>query len=233
MNWLLIIVLIIMVLSAVVGYYRGFVRTVLSMAFLILVLILSGWINPYVRRALDEHTQITETIRNSCRDMIMESLQSRAETADDGTSQEQENLLSSLGLPGDLLNGILQEEENQQQQQTELLAASAADNLADLAVNGIVFLVSFFLAWIVVRILMRIADAFTELPVIGFVNRVCGGLVGILRAFLWVWIFFLVLMIFAGTGWGRICMAAVQEDPFLQFLYDNNLVLKFVLALLH
>ena len=45
MNWLFIIVLVAIVLSAAVGYYRGAVRTVFSMGLLILVMVLAGVLN--------------------------------------------------------------------------------------------------------------------------------------------------------------------------------------------
>lgn len=230
MNWLLVIILIVVALSAVIGYYRGFVRTVLSMVFLILVMILSGWISPYIGNALEEHTQITETIRSACTELLEDALNGQVQTTGEDV-QEQENYLASLGLPSDLFHGVMNDEnlQNVQQQQTESVAAAAADYLTGLAVNGIVFVASFLLAWIIVRILMRIADAFAELPVIGFFNRICGGLVGILRGLLWVWIFFIILTIFVGTGWGRSCMQAVREDLFLSFLYDNNLILRVLL----
>src|SRR5699024_8411765 len=110
-------------------------------------------------------------------------------------TEEQRNLLASLGLHENVLDVMFRQNDIWSGQQ-EQMVAYAADYLTDLAVGAIVFLVSFLLAWILVRILMRIADAFAELPVIGFVNRIGGGFVGILRALLWVWIFFLVLMLF-------------------------------------
>lgn len=231
MNWLLIVILIVLLLSAVIGFHRGLVRTALSMVFLILVMILSGWISPYISDALEKYTPIEETIQSACTDMLEETFNNQVQAETGDSVQVQENVLSALGLPSDLLDGMALDEniQNVQQQQTELLAESVADDLTGLAMDGIVFVVSFLLAWIIVRILMCVLDAFAELPVIGFFNRIGGGLVGILRGLLWVWIFFIVLTIFVGTGWGRICMQAVREDAFLQFLYDNNLILKLVL----
>ncbi len=241
MNWLLLVILIVIMLSAAAGYRRGFVRTVLSMVFLILVMVVSGWISPYISDALKEHTQITETIRASCTEMLEEtwdnsetmsgSVEGTEPTETSEAEEEQRNLLASLGLPENVLDAMLRQNDvwSGQQEQREQMVAYAADYLTDLAVGAIVFLVSFLLAWILVRILMRIADAFAELPVIGFVNRIGGGLVGILRALLWVWIFFIVLMLFSSTGWGKVCMEEVREDVFLQFLYDNNLILRILL----
>ena len=230
MNWLLLVILIVTILSAAAGYRRGFVRTVLSMVFLILVMVVSGWISPCISDALKQHTQITETIRTSCTEMLeetwdnSETMSGSAEGAVTAESteatEEQRNLLASLGLPENVLDVMFRQNDIWSGQQ-EQMVAYAADYLTDLTVGAIVFLVSFLLAWILVRILMRIADAFAELPVIGFVNRIGGGFV--------VWIFFLVLMLFSGTGWGRVCMEAVREDAFLQFLYDNNLILQILL----
>lgn len=127
MNWLLVIILIVVALSAVIGYYRGFVRTVLSMVFLILVMILSGWISPYIGNALEEHTQITETIRSACTELLEDALNSQVQTTGENV-QEQENYLASLGLPSDLFHGVMNDEnlQNVQQQQTESVAAAAA-----------------------------------------------------------------------------------------------------------
>ena len=48
MNWLRYVLLAVCILSALAGYRKGLVRTVLSMVFLILVTGLAIWMNPYV-----------------------------------------------------------------------------------------------------------------------------------------------------------------------------------------
>lgn len=238
MNWLLIVLLIVTILSAIAGYYKGFVRTALSMVFLILVLAVSGWISPYVGSALEEHTQITENIHNACRDMVADALEKQTDGITSGITSgnitEQQEILNAVGFPGELLGNVFSSEPIQtgQENAAEELADRTADVLTDLAVDAIVFVISFAAAWIVVSLIRRAADLFAELPVIGFVNRVFGGLLGIVRALIWIWLFFLVLTIFAGTEWGSFCMKAVQEDSILLFLYHNNLVLKFLLTIL-
>lgn len=232
MNWLLIILLVVTILSAIAGYYRGFVRTAISMAFMILVLVLSGWLSPYIGNALEEYTPVTETIHRACRDMVAETLEEQAGDAAADSQMEQQEFLNALGLPSELLEGVFSSGQIQAGQEAVVqeFAEQTADVLTGLAVDAIVFLVSFAAAWIVVCIIRRVADVFTELPVIGFVNRVCGGILGIVRALFWIWIFFLVLMIFAGTEWGSFCMQAVREDSVLLFLYRNNLILRFLLG---
>lgn len=232
MNWLLILLLVVTILSVIAGYYRGFVRTAISMVFMILVLILSGWLSPYIGKALEEHTPVAEGIHDACRNMVAEMLEEQSGSISANGEMEQQELLNMLGLPAELLGGVLSTEQLQtgQEEVIQVFAEQTADVLTNLAVDAIVFLVSFAAAWIVVCIVRRVADIFTELPVLGFVNRVCGGVLGMIRALFWVWIFFLVLTVFSGTEWGNFCLQAIREDSVLLFLYRNNLILKFLLG---
>lgn len=232
MNWLLILLLVVTILSVIAGYYRGFVRTAISMVFMILVLILSGWLSPYIGKALEEHTPVAEGIHDACRNMVAEMLEEQSGSISANGEMEQQELLNMLGLPAELLGGVLSTEQLQtgQEEAIQVFAEQTADVLTNLAVDAIVFLVSFAAAWIVVCIVRRVADIFTELPVLGFVNRVCGGVLGMIRALFWVWIFFLVLTVFSGTEWGNFCLQAIREDSVLLFLYRNNLILKFLLG---
>ena len=214
MNWLFIIVLVAIVLSAAVGYYRGAVRTVFSMGLLILVMVLAG-LSPFIGNFLREHTSLAETVRAACSQLVNGSLiTAQGETA--------------LTLPEGLVNIIA----NTQAGQKGLGGVYMAEYLADLAVDVIAFFTAFLLVWIAVKILMRIADGFTGIPVVSVANRLCGAALGIVRALFWVWIFLLLLVIFGGTSWGSICMRAVQSNLFLKFLYDNNLILNLVFLLL-
>lgn len=232
MNWLLILLLVVTILSVIAGYCRGFVRTAISMVFMILVLVLSGWLSPYIGKALEEHTPIAEGIHDACRNMVAETLKEQSGSMAADGEVEQQELLNMLGLPAELLGGILSTGQIQagQEEAVQVFAEQTADVLTSLAVDAIVFLVSFAAAWIVVCIVRRVADIFTELPVLGFVNRVCGGVLGMIRALFWIWIFFLVLTVFSGTEWGTFCLQAVREDSVLLFLYRNNLVLRFLLG---
>lgn len=213
MNWLFIFVLVAIVLSAAIGYYRGAVRTVFSMVLLILVLVLAGF-SPFIGNLLREHTNITETVRAACSQMLNGSV-----TPGQGGT--------AFAFPEGLVNTIMSEECQQ-----NLGGVYLADYLSDLTVDIIAFLAAFLLAWVAVRILMCIAGGMKGIPAVKTVNRICGAALGVVRALFWVWIFFILLMIFSDTFWGVPCMNAVQSNLFLEFLYDNNLILNLMFALL-
>ena len=66
MNWLRYVLLAVCILSALAGYRKGLVRTVLSMVSLILVTGLAIWMNPYVTDVLNERTTLPQYVEKKC-----------------------------------------------------------------------------------------------------------------------------------------------------------------------
>lgn len=73
MNLLEIIVIITMVLCVVIGYCRGFLKTVYSIAAWIFILVCVSLITPYLTNFLEEHTGLKDSIQEKCAD-YMESI---------------------------------------------------------------------------------------------------------------------------------------------------------------
>lgn len=229
MNWLFVALIVGALVSVILGYRRGFVRTALSMVFLFLVIFLSGWLSPHVSSVLQEHTQITQSIQKACEDMLLRNFEGQIPTQMD-SQEKQKEFLEEAGLPEELLEKVLPTTGAVQDTEVQALAERTAGALTELVVDGIVFLLSFAAAWIAVRMIMKLTDLFMELPVIGFVNRALGGLLGMARALVLIWLFFIILTIFSGTEWGMACLRAVKEESILFYLYQNNLVLRFFLT---
>ena len=56
-----------------------------------------------------------------------------------------------------------------------------------------------------------------------------GGLVvGLLEGLLVIWILFFVIALCQGSQWGNQMMQEIQENPLLQWLYQNNILERFL-----
>lgn len=73
MNLLEVIVIIILVLCAAIGYCRGFLKTVYSIAAWFFILVCVSFITPYLTNFLEEHTGLKDSIQEKCVD-YMESI---------------------------------------------------------------------------------------------------------------------------------------------------------------
>lgn len=102
----------------------------------------------------------------------------------------------------------------------------AAAYISNLVVKVVAFLLTFVFAFIIVKALSAAIDIIGELPVIGFMNHFGGAVLGIAQAVLIVWIIFLVITVCCTTEIGQSCFEMIEDNSFLSFLYDTNILLK-------
>lgn len=108
----------------------------------------------------------------------------------------------------------------------ENFAQYVAKYLAKLVINIVAFLLLFIVITIIIRAIIYALDVVTSLPVLGFVNRVAGALVGGACALVIIWFAFVVITLLFPTEIGGEMMGLINGDETLKFVYDNNPILK-------
>ena len=98
--------------------------------------------------------------------------------------------------------------------------------LSKLIIHIVAFLCTFLLVTIVLRAIIFALDIVSELPVLGFFNRLAGGVVGAAGGLIIIWLFFVVLTILYVTAFGREIYQVIQENAILNMLYENNPLMK-------
>lgn len=107
-----------------------------------------------------------------------------------------------------------------------MLVASFSEGEMTNTLYSVILLVVFGLAYGIVKFILRSAKAVSSLPIIHFVDSVLGIGVGLCKAVLFIWIFF---MLCAGNYLGTISSRVQQdiaENTFLKLLYEFNFFVK-------
>lgn len=239
MNWILIIVLAVLALSAFVGYHKGMLRIIYSLVSWIVVLAFVSWATPQINLYLLENTVIYDRIEEYCEGTIRESSSEQVEMtqqeAEEALAEElgSDDLLANLGVsvPDSVMDGIL--EKTADATETFLdesgIYAAIAEGLATFILEGIAFLVALVLAWLVVHIISQLLGIVSKIPVIKGLNRTLGFFVGVIYGFLIVWLGFYIIALGSASEMGQVVVSYIYENPFLTFLYENNLVLTMIL----
>ena len=230
-TWLGIVVLALIVFACASGFRKGFVKEIVSAFFMIISFLLVWVINPYVNTFVREYTPVYATIQSQCQEMVLEK------TGDKKTldKEEQSQVMADLELP-DLVKNTL--EKNNTAETYRYLAVSTfseyiADSLAVMAVNGISFLLSYIISAVAIKLLGYILNVLTKLPVIHGINKLAGGAVGGVKCVIFIWIALLVLTLLCDTSLGKEGMALVQQDTFLNFLYNQNVFVKVFMSVFY
>ena len=232
MTWLGIAVIAVLLLMGYTGYRRGFIREILSFFFVFLTLSLAWTIDPYVNTFLMENTPVYEKIQESCskfagiQENDSESTEEQ-EVGDDANTQT--NIIEELSLPGILQQNLISNNTDSVYQYlgVDSFSAYISGYLARTIVNGMSYLISYILANLILRVLTCVLNAIAELPVIHGANRLTGGIVGIAKGILLIWVALLILTVFCSTEIGQKGLALVEEDSFLSLLYKHDILVNF------
>lgn len=236
MNWLLLLVLLVLILCIAQGYRRGLLRIIYSLVSWVIIFVFVTCAKPYIHDFLVKSTSIHESIQTQCEDKIRQAAEEQ--TAD--TANEKVNNINSeiarlgVSLPESVLSDILTKttdaagdflEENGVYQ--ELASA-----MADFVIDGIAFFIALIIAAILVHVISSLLGIVSKIPILSGINRVLGLFAGGIYGLILVWIVFYVIALCGTSETGRTLISYIYQNPFLTALYENNLILTFILHFL-
>lgn len=235
MNELLLVVGMIFLVCIVNGIARGFVKIVASLAASIAIILVVAIATPFVSDVIMKVTPIEQFTQEKCSEMLginQESQEDKQEEieAKEFTREEQIAILENAKLP-DFTKELLLENNNSEIY--ESLGVSkfgdyVGSYLAKLFANIIGFLLTFLVISIVVRTVLYMLGIISDLPVIGGLNRLAGGALGVGTGLIIVWVLFIVITLMYDTNIGKLCFENIAESELLTLLYDNNILMKYI-----
>ena len=301
MNWVLISVGVIFLISMIMGLCKGAIKIVVSLMTTILTLALVYFVTPYVTDAVYTMTpiegmlekQIEQSTTNAIT-MLLSGVTEESELAEEsvrkvlkaaGVTEEELNALgitiqdivegkvtgeelAEYGISRNLLNGALAAVESQQTKEpvnleeiprdAQIEAINNSDMpkvfktllltnnnetiyqklgaedfvsyiskyLTKLIINIVCFLFTFIIAAILVRAIVLALDIISNLPVLGFVNRLAGGALGTVGALIVVWVIFTIITLLYTTNIGKELYALIEQERILMLIYEYNPILK-------
>lgn len=216
MNWLSIIILGLLATCILNGFRRGMIRTLAAMLSLIVSVIVVYLVNPYVAEFLENHTPVYEQIEMKCEETFQDIAKKQTENV-------QQEIIQKIGIPESFAS-TLEVGENF----TESAVVPLAETTAHAIVNGVSFVITFFALSILLRILLGLLDGLFRLPVLSFVNRLAGGIIGGAQGLLLLWMFFLIIFLIWDTQVGTQALTMIHENPVTEWLYNCNPFVKLI-----
>lgn len=236
MNVLTIIVLLLLIVLALNGYRKGFIKVFASMSFFILASVLVYFANPYVSQFLKDHTPVYAAIEKQCEEVLQKeggrlSGDNKEEVKAKTEKSDQLQLIEELPIPQ-----ILKDQLTSTGSQNEFNLLDTSDftkYIAAYMADAILSILSFVVTVIVVTLILRLSvmtlNIVANLPVLNGANRVLGLALGLVQGILTVWFAFLVITLFSQTDMGKQLLNLINESMILTYIYDNNIFLRFLL----
>lgn len=200
-----IIVIVLMVIPAALGIYRGFLRSFVRTA---------GWIIAVVCGFFLKDTAAEYVAKSSFGEMIYQSICEKFASSFDVV------LMSVEGLPEIIRGGIA------------VSAKSSYEILAQMFSSMIISVISFagivILVWFLLKILIRPASKRKRGGILNTSDKMMGFFVGFMEGVLIVFVLLAGLMVymnFADAALTEQILVLLEESYIAGTLYDNNLLL--------
>lgn len=196
MNLIDLIILGILGISVLVGLYRGFVASVASVGSTVLSFAISSWLNPKLVEWVQSNPDILKTLASYTDAATRIGDQTLAQTSVTAlTANGISEILEKVHLPAPL-NTLL--ENNLSNQVFRSLGLSqvgdyVTQTIISAVVNVICFLICFAVSFIVLHLVLGFLKAIFKFPVLKQLNSLVGGLFGLLRGALLVFVAFALL----------------------------------------
>lgn len=226
MNTVDIIIIVVIGIFALTGYFRGLINTLFNMLSFVISIALTYFLFPFVSRFIMNSTPIFNKLSESISkafdlDNIIKSSVNK---------EEQLNIIQSLGIPKGTREMLVN---NNNPDVFKLLDANTfkeyiSKSLASLAVNVIVFVILFILISIVLTILVSVMNLITKATHLDQVNKFSGAIVGTLMGLLFVFIGLAVIAFILSTKNQANLLAVIDKSTIGSYLYNNNPIIDFL-----
>ena len=226
MNWLLILVLVVFVGCAMNGRRRGFIKTVFTLFSTIVALLLTMWISPIVSKQVQNNDKVIG--------YVTEKVSKVVKFKDMGNKKsDQVNFIDKLVLPKTMRNTLIKNNN------ADSYGAMAVDSFEDyvsnaiarIIINAAVFLLIMLIVTIGLAVLSQALNIISKLPIINGLNKTAGLFAGLLHGVIIIWIGCIFLTMLSSTNLGQEMFKQINESPFLGTIYNNNLLLNFIVNL--
>jgi uncharacterized membrane protein required for colicin V production len=228
MNWLFWVVLAFIAYHIIDGLRRGFIRKVVSAVSLVVTLVLVTYLTPQITTFIQDNTSLHENLQEKCSNLFLN------EEYNEDVKTDQVLMIENMDLPENIKEMLL---ENNNTESYDVLAVSGFHDyigayLANMIINALAYLLSFLIVWTAIRAILLALDVVTKLPILHGINRLAGGALGFVYGIVLVWIAFLLVTILCNGDLGRQFFGLIRENPFLLFLYNQNVIMKIVFGLM-
>ena len=212
---ILLVIVLFIVAMFLLGYHRGLIRIGLSLVLTVTSMILAFALAAPLKNYIKNNTPIYNNIKTNIEKQVDKEIDS----------------IDELKLPDTIIKDL--EKHNTSDYKTEAgvdtLNEYIVAYLADICITMLSYIILFIAIRLASIIIMEIAGIFERLPVIAEINKFVGGLVGLVYGIVIIWVIFLIITLAQTTALGGILMESISNDPFLNYIYSTNILLKFLI----
>lgn len=228
MNWLFWAVAALFAYQIIDGFCKGFIRKAVSALTLIVTLVLVTQLTPHITTFIEEKTSLQTSLQETCSEIFLD------EEYNENVKNDQVLMIENMKLPDNMKEMLL---ENNNSEAYDLLEVTGFHQyvgayLANMIINAMAYLISFVIIWTAIKAVLIALDIVTKLPLLHGINKLAGGILGLVQSIVLTWVIFLLGAVLCNGALGQRFIELIYENAFLTLLYNYNFIMKIVFGLI-
>lgn len=235
-----IIAIAFLVVSALVAYYKGFVRTFFGFISVILSILLACCFSKQVAMHIKDSTEIDEWI-----------VQSIIEVGENAADAEKEyTILSGDNISGEIIiegNSKISTKENSNalievietlpeavgeiidiEEAKEQTILTIANKISDVVINVLAWVIIYFAVRIVVAVFTAIFDGIMNLPFLKSINNLTGLIIGFIVGIFRIYLLLAIIYFITNVANMTFFVNFIQTSKIVNAMYNNNLIINLI-----
>lgn len=198
-----IVQIFVMILMFVYGYNKGFFKMAMSFVSLILTIIITKILMPYAI----SYAENSEWVNKFIRGRVINIMDSANPVTGVAVNKNIDVFYGLLGI--DRLTGYM------------------AEKISSIIIAILTFIILCILVNIILRLVFHIMDMISRFPVLNIINRIIGGVLGLIEALFYTWIFIMIIGILPENPLFQYIGAAYNDpDSFLYIIKESNIIVR-------
>ena len=212
----------VLVIFFCIGCFRGLIREFVSLLGVVIIFVLVWFARPYVSDFLKNSTPVYSKIEKGCETFARSLGDEMGNVAI--SSMDQAAVLANSSIPAVFRKQLIENNNAQTYQRLGVTSFSdyVAAFFAEKIFAGLVLIITWLLAAIIVKAVEVLLSAIARLPVLRTVNRAAGGLLGLVKGLVVIFLIMLLLTVLCRTEFGKTGLDLIREDTALNWFYENT-----------
>ena len=222
MNYTLIVLAVLLLVFAIVGAKKGLIKMAFSLASIIVVMLLTSFLEPKISTLLKEKTDLYNVVTSKTESYYQ---------ANDVLKYSDEDLtLEDLPIPQAMRDKLQEDLNDAVTKGYDAYNEYIVTATSDIIFSAIVYVTVFVTIYIIVGVVFLILNVASKLPVLKQLNGLAGCAVGLVFGLLVIWVLFLVVTLFSNYAFMARVIEDIENSKILTTLYNMDPLIKIIMA---
>lgn len=232
-----------LIVSALVAYYRGFVKTFFGFISVILAILLaccfSGPLAAYVKETSEMDEWIIESIteigkqeevknytilsgENISGEIFVEEEKS-GDTANGMGNVLTSDIISFINDLPESVSDVLDIEETK-----NIAILNIATKISDVVINIFSWVIIYFIVKVIIAVITVIFDGIMNIPILKSINNLAGLVIGLFVGIFRIYLFLAIIYFISNITNVMLFVNIIQKSTVIDAMYNNNLLINLI-----